>query len=100
MIKGADGQTDWAQSVGNFSKILNKFNTEHQDPADRISTMHTAFGAQGGSEAALLSLDNFVKQLPEFIKNQQGYAGTQDASKTLLENSPTAQFQKTLADAE
>jgi hypothetical protein len=99
-VRGADGQTDWAQSVAKFSATLNKFNAEHQDPADRISTMHTAFGAQGGSEAALLALDNFVKQLPEFMKNQQGYAGTVDAQKTLQDNSPTAQFQKTLADAE
>jgi hypothetical protein len=100
MTKGADGKTDWGQSIEKFSQTLNHFMQSEQDPAKRISKLHTAFGAQGEGEAALVSLDNFVKQLPVFLKNQADYKGTGDPYKTLQANSPAAQFQKTLADAE
>jgi hypothetical protein len=100
MEKGEDGKTDWSKSVVNFAKTMQKFNEENPDPAHRMSVTHAAFGTQGASQESLMAMDTFVKQLPEILKNIPGYKGTIDANQTLMDNSPVAQFQKTVAQAE
>jgi hypothetical protein len=100
MVKGEDGKTDWSKSVEKFAEIAKKFNEDNPDPAHRMSVTHAAYGTQGASQESLMAMDTFVKQLPEILKNLPGYKGTVDANKTLMDNSPVAQFQKTVAEAE
>ena len=100
MVPGADGKTDWTQSVEQFSAKLNEAMKNLPDPAARISGLHTALGERGGSEAALASLDTFVAQLPAMLDKLHAFKGSGEGIDALIANSPMAQFSKTLADGE
>jgi hypothetical protein len=96
-VAGADGKTDWQQSIIKLSSELHDF-VAKTPPDQVLGIMKQALGERGGGEASLLSMQTFVDQLAKLGLNMNSFKGGPDALGILGDQSPVQQTHQALAD--
>jgi hypothetical protein len=90
MVTGEGGKTDWQASLLKLSPLLGK-NLAALPDAQRMQTLDTVFGKQGGREAGLFNLPEFIAQFPRLSQQMQSAAGGEDVLGAYGKASPVQQ---------
>jgi Phage-related minor tail protein len=87
MVQGANGKTDWMASIQKLAPILGeKFAAMPEE--QRLGKLEQIFGKQGGREAGLMNLPEFIAQFPQLGKQLQASKGGEDFLSALGDASP------------
>ena len=89
IVKGDDGKTDWMQSLLKLTPALGE-KLYAMPETERLSKMDQIFGKQGGREAGLMNLKEFVDQFPVLAEKMKN-AKTGDAYLEQLSGASTMQ---------
>lgn len=90
MITGENGKTDWMASLMKLSPILGDKLAAMPD-VQRMQTLDDVFGKQGGREAGLFNLPEFIGQFPQLAKQLKMAKGGDDVLTQYGEGSPVQQ---------
>jgi hypothetical protein len=97
MAKGADGKTDWMTSLLNLSPILGGGLAKLPD-VQRMQFLDDVFGKQGGREAGLFNLPEFIAQFPKLAEQIKNAKGGEDLLGQYGEGSPVQQGRQAFAE--
>jgi Phage-related minor tail protein len=89
--------TDWMASLQKLSPILNRKLAELPD-TERMQVLDDVFGKQGGREAGLFNLPEFIGQFPQLAKQLKMASGGEDVLKMLGEGSPVQQARTAMSE--
>jgi hypothetical protein len=96
-VPGADGKTDWMASILKLSQMLGGKLAGMPDEA-RMGILDQLFGKQGGREAALFGLKEFVGQFPALAEKMKEFTGGEELLKELERVSPVQQARDAFSD--
>jgi hypothetical protein len=97
MVKGANGKTDWLSSLTKLSPILGS-GLAAMPETGRLQMLDQIFGKQGGREASLFGLPEFIAQFPALSEKLRMATGGEDVLKQLGEASPVQQARQAFTD--
>lgn len=97
MVPGANGKTDWMNSLMKLSPILGDKLAALPD-TQRMQVLDDVFGKQAGREAGLFNLPEFIGQFPQLAKQLRMAVGGDDVLKMYGEGSPVQQGRNAFAD--
>jgi hypothetical protein len=97
MVSGAGGKTDWLASLMKLSPILGDKLAGMPD-TQRMQILDQVFGKQGGREAGLFGLKEFIAQFPQLGQQLKMARGGEDVLKELTEGSVAQQARNAWTD--
>ncbi len=97
MVKGANGKTDWMQSILKLSPILGS-HLQALPETQRLQMLDQVFGKQGGRQAGLANLPEFIGQFPRLAQLMASAPGGDDFLKQLSEGSPVQKAREAFSD--
>jgi hypothetical protein len=97
MVTGQSGKTDWMASLIKLSQILPK-GLAAQSDVTRMQTMDDVFGKQGGREAGLFNIPEFIGQFPQLARQLDMAKGGDDVLNQYGEGSPVQQSRQAFAE--
>jgi Phage-related minor tail protein len=97
LVKGAGGTTDWLSSLMKLSPILGGKLAGMPD-MQRMQVIDQIFGKQGGREAGLFNLPEFIAQFPALSGQLRMAKGGEDVLKELSEGSVAQQARNAWTD--
>jgi TP901 family phage tail tape measure protein len=96
-VKGAGGRTDWLASLMKLSPLLGD-KLAGMPEVSRMQIIDQIFGKQGGREAGLFNLPEFIGQFPKLAQQLRMAQGGEDVLKQLGDASPVMQVRKTWSE--
>jgi hypothetical protein len=97
MVPGVNGKTDWLASLMKLSPLLGSGLAAMPD-TQRMALLDQVFGKQGGREAGLFNLKEFIGQFPALAGQLKMARGGEDVLKELSEGSVAQQARNAWTD--